>query len=358
MPSDSDSSASSSATADALSAAFEASVTTPDDTGAAPGPADQDAPASPSDAPVDDHAALLQAVQKVVGKPDSAAKIPEGEAAAAGPEQPDDGAAQATPAAPDPLDSDPDAQELAGIAPKTRKRIDRLLEQRNAARTELESLKDPANRWMQLNGYLQEHKLAAEDVNLLLGIGAALRRGDMRAFRDGIAPYWQLANEALGDFLPTDLQAKVETGEITLDVAREVSQMRHANARLNGQAQLNQQEINQAAQARVQSQVHDAIANWEQQIIRRDPDYARKAGAVLRISQALMAEHGAPQTPETAVAMAQRAYEEAGGWVGRLSPQPTRPVPDSTRVVNGARAEPRDLMEVAMRALDRPRVSH
>ena len=327
------------------------------DTSAAPGTAaaTPEPPASPSDAPADDHEGLLSAVQKVVAPP--AAKSPEGEAAQAGPKP--EPASVSRDGTADPLEADPSEQELGAYIPKTRKRVERLIEQRNSARSELERLKDPAAKWDQFHGYLEQAQLAPEDVNLLLGVGAHLRAGRMKEFRDGIAPYWQLANEALGDFLPQDLQAKVDNGEINHETAAEMSRLRYTNARLNGQAQASDKTLQQNRQQQTANAVRDAVTVWEEGVRQRDPDYARKAAAVLRISQALMLEVGAPQTPEAAVALAQRAYQEAGGWVGQFTPPPqqTRPVPDSTRVVNGARPQPNSLMEAALAGLERARAT-
>jgi hypothetical protein len=239
--------------------------------------------------------------------------------------------------------------------------MERLIEQRNSARQQADTLKDPAAKWSQFHGYLEQAQLAPEDVNLLLGVGAHLRAGRMKEFRDGIAPYWQLANEALGDFIPRDLQAKVNEGEITHETAAEMSRLRYANARLQGQNQANDKNLQTARQQQTAEAVRNAVTVWEDSVKQRDPDYGRKAAAVLRISQALMLELGAPQTPEQAIQLAERAYKEAGGWVGQLMPNPlpTRPVPDSTRVTNGsgARPQPNSLMEAAMLGLERSRAT-
>jgi hypothetical protein len=64
----------------------------------------------------------------------------------------------------------------------------------------------------QLTGYLREHQLAPDDVNMLLGVGASLRRGDFQGFLNGVMPYVQAAQEALGLRLPPDLPSTVEDG--------------------------------------------------------------------------------------------------------------------------------------------------
>lgn len=353
---------SSSAPGDGSSLPSPASTPAPSPDHAGSGPAAQDAPsASPSDARPDDHAALLGVVKQVTRPENSGSegRSASQQGSAVAPQQAT-GAPQSAPPTADPLDIDPSAQELEGFAPPTRKRVERLLKQRNDARVEIERLKEPAGKWQQLYGYLTQHKLAAEDVNLLLGIGAHMRAGNWRAVRDGMAPYWQLANEALGDMLPQDLQARVSNGEITQDMAAEMSRIRHQNIRLNGMQKASEQEANQVASQQNAQAVNNAVTAWEQQIIQRDPDYARKAGAVLRNSQALMSQHQGAMTPADAVRIAQQAYDEVNGWAGQWRPAqntPIRPGPQGTRAINGARPEPRNLMEAALLGLQRSRAT-
>ena len=57
-----------------------------------------------------------------------------------------------------------------------------LLAQRNEARQTLEALQPELTQHRQLQGYLQQHQLAPDDVNMLLGVGASLRRGDYQGF--------------------------------------------------------------------------------------------------------------------------------------------------------------------------------
>lgn len=316
-----------------------------------------DTPASPPDAPVDNRTALLAIVKKVVE---------------AGPKNPSQG--EGTPAAlevkvddpnqaptPEALEVDPTEDEVKALPARTKARIEKLLTQRNSARTETEALKPDAAKWHQMDGFLRKNDLAAEDVNLLLGAGAALRRGDFKAFRDGVMPYVELCNQALGLSLSPELQEKVDNGEIDAEAARELSTTRFANSRLQGQAQANTNAAAAAAQAEatagIQRSVSDAVTSWEQQVQARDPDYALKASTVLRVSQALMAEHGRPTTAEDAVKMAQRAYDEANVTVAALRPAPvaTHQQPSGARNPSGVRPEPKSLMEAALQGLERGR---
>lgn len=329
--------------------------------------ADTQAPASPGDktasspdAPVDDKAGLLQAVLKVV---EAGPKNSKGEGTPAAPDatSPKPDPTTTAQAAADPLEADPTEDELKGLVPRTKARIEKLLTQRNAARTDAETLKPNAAKWQQMDGYLKQHDLAAEDVNLLLGVGAALRRGDFKAFRDGVMPYVELCNQALGISLAPDIQAKVDAGELTAEAAKELSTTRFANGRLQGQAKVNTEAAQAAtvaeAQARTVQVVQSAVVSWENEVKGRDPDYAKKAPAVQRIAQALISTEGHPTTAEAAVALAKRAYDEANGLFAAARPAPvaTRPTPSGARAVNGGRPEPKTLMEAAMMGLERSR---
>lgn len=326
----------------------------------APASSPGDNAASPPDAPVDDRAELLKVVRDVVEAKPKTPPQGEGTTAAPEPASPDPDPNAQPPA--DPLDTDPTEEELKALHPRSKARIEKLLSQRNGFRTELETLKPDADKWKQMHGYLTQHDLAAEDVNLLLGVGAALRRGDFKAFRDGVAPYLRLADEALGLALPDDLQAKVDAGELSQETAVQFSTTRFSNNRLQQTVQANNEAAEAARQAEAEARVNQAVTqsvtSWEQGVQARDPDYAKKAPMVLRYSQALIAELGRPRTPEDAVALAQRAYAEVNATfaAARPAPVPTRRQPSGAQAVNGtARPEPASMMEAVMRGLEAAR---
>jgi hypothetical protein len=126
----------------------------------------------------------------------------------------------------DPLAADPTEAELKRLKPETRKRFERLLQQRDEARTAYSQVEPELAQHRQLTGYLREHQLAPDDVNMLLGVGAHLRKGDFQSFLNGVMPYVQAAQEALGQRLPPDLQQQVDEGLVSESAARELSQTR------------------------------------------------------------------------------------------------------------------------------------
>jgi len=257
---------------------------------------------------------------------------------------------------------DPSEAELRKLRPETRKRFERLLAQRNEARTALASVQPELDQHRQLQGYLTQHQLAPEDVNVLLGVGAALRRQDYQAFLDGVTPYVMAAQEALGLRVARDLQQQVNDGLLSDEAARELTRARHRAAQAEQRLQDATRSHAQDTNTRVVSGIKSAVDQWEANIRTRDPDFAHKADTVRRFSQALLQERGTPQTAEQAVALVQTAYDEANKMMQRMRPAPqaTRPGPSSVHVATGGapspnNRQPNSLREAVLLGIERSR---
>lgn len=331
-----------------------------------PSPSGPDSTPSPSsgDSRRSDREGLLAAVRSVVQTQPEAPADPslagDADGESAGDTVPDQVAASGNQDKPPdaPLDlnaPDPSEAELKKLRPETRKRFERLLAQRNEARTNWEQVQPELTQHRQLQGYLAQHQLAPDDVNALLSVGASLRAGNYQAFLDGVTPYVMAAQEALGLRVARDLQTQVDDGMISEDAARQMTATRHramqAEHRLREQSQTHQAE----STTRNVAAVRQAVEQWEASMRSRDPDYALKSNAVRRYSQALLQERGIPATPEQAVALTQAAYDEATQEFRRLrpAPTPTRQTPSGIQVAtNGvAPSEPRTMKEAALQAL-------
>lgn len=249
---------------------------------------------------------------------------------------------------------DPTEAELNKLRPETRKRFERLLGQRNQARRDLQALEPEIQEHRQLKGYLRQNQLATEEVNTLLGIGAALRRGDYQAFLQGVAPFVTTAQEALGLRIPTDLQSQVDKGLITVEAAAEMSRLRFRAGQAEHRVTEQTQQIVQQTQQQTLAQVQEAVNTWEANTRSRDPDYQNKAVAIKRFAQALMQERGAPRDVAEAMSLVKDAYDEATKELARIrpAPKPTRAVPSGSQgsTVSASRA-PKTMKEAALQAL-------
>lgn len=259
------------------------------------------------------------------------------------------------------LDKDPTKEELSRYHSKTRKRIEKLLTERNAYREDATVTKG-------LRDYLVRNDISKDDFQLTLDLATAIRKGDYRAFLEGVTPYVQLAQEALGVTLPQDLQSQVQQGYMTTEAAQAMSRERFArlHAEQNAQVMQRQQQQfqqvrqqEQAAQQRtqVQQSVEQAVSAWETSVRQTDPDYGRKESAVKNFLWAVVHERGAPQTADQAVEIAKEAYDRANKTFGQFIPpkQATPKVPSSVNRTAGARPEPKSMLEAAMLGLERAR---
>ena len=331
-----------------------------DDIAPSSGASDDKAPPS-GDSRQSDREGLLAAVKKVVETTPEAPAGPSEDATDKAPSKtsPDqavatgDGKPSPDVTASPPL-ADPTEAELKKLRPETRRRFEQLLTQRNEARQTIQALQPELIQHRELQSRLQQNQLAPEDVNTLLGVGSTLRRGDYQGFLNGIMPYVMVAQEALGIRVSSDLQKQVDDGLIDEATARELTRTRHRAV----QAESRLQDVNrvtlESQQAQAVTQIRSAVDQWEENIRRRDPDYAHMSDAVRRYAQGLLHERGIPRTPQEAVALSQAAYDEAKAVLARMQPAPraTRPSPSSIHVATGTSiAEPRTMKDAAVQAL-------
>lgn len=306
-------------------------------------------PGSPSGDKAETRETLLEAVQRVLPKKD------DGD----GPAEP----GEASPASRTDQDQPPEGEitqeELDSYRPRTKRRIEELLGQNRELRTANEHLQAQASITSELQTFLKQNDIAKEDFGLTLDLAAAMRRGDFQAFLEGVMPYVQLAQEQLGIVLPQDLQVAVQQGHMSEDAARYVAQTRGQTAVFQAQTaretERRQEEARTTQIRDFTKSVETAVADWEKGVRRRDADYARKEPVVNDMLHAVVAERGPPKSPEEAVEIAKLAYDRANRMLSGFTPprRSTPAVPSSLARVNGARAEPKSLLEAAQQALER-----
>lgn len=249
-------------------------------------------------------------------------------------------------------DGDPTEEELKDYSQKANARIRDLVSQRNEAR-------NVAQRVEPIFNFLEQNQIPQQDLDVVLDLTARLRHGDFAGFLQGVTPYVELAQQYTGQALPADLQQQVQQGYVSPEIAKELAQRR-------AQLQISQDNVQTAQRSMHMQQVEQragsirtAIEGWEAQARKSDPDYALKAEMVRRTSQAIMQEHGVPQTPEDALKVVETAYEEVNRQAKAFRPQvkPTTRTPKSTGQQGGSApvAEPTSMMEAAMQGLQSAR---
>jgi len=325
-------------------------------------PPSSDAQSAPSSsAPAESKETLLDAVLKAVppkGEDPDKLTLP-GEASPASGTGPD-GPSEPTP---DDLPPDPTPEEMARYSSKTRDRIKLLVRQRNEAAQAAQNLQSEAEVLRGVKDYLTQADIGKEDFSLLLDLGAALRRGDFKTFYQGVKPYVDLAEEALGIQIPPDVAQFVQQGHMTTEAAKRYSQERLNRQIAESQAQRTRAVHEQTTTARQQEDlgnaVRDTVAYWENEVRKVDPDYGHKQDLMKDMLWSVVREMGTPQNPQHAIQIANEAYSRVNKQVARFRPppRPTQANPSSVHRATGVSPEPKNLMEAAMLGLERSRRS-
>jgi hypothetical protein len=335
------------------------------ETARAPSPS---APTTPTDNQGETRETLLQAVQKAVPElrtsqtdqegPGGVPLAPASRSETA--KYPDE-----APAGDGDLPEEVTPEELAQFSPPSKRRVEKLLDQRRALRADVERLKalEPsAKAAASVTEYLRANDIGQDDFLLTLELAAAMRRGDFKTFYEGVRPYMQLAEEYLGVQLPADLQQRVNEGHMTSQAARLFARERMdrmlAESQRVRQAQQYEQTTTVSRQTQLANSVAAEVDRWEQAVMKADPDYvAKKQAAVQDTMWAVVREKGRPQSPEHAVAIAnealRRVNERYRSWVPPA--RPTSLQPRSTGKTNGAAPEARTLLEAVQQARESAR---
>ena len=245
--------------------------------------------------------------------------------------------------------------------PVVRKKINRLLKQRQELRNpvaQLEALQPSAEIGEQLASFAKDNDLSSDDVVRAISLAAAVRMGDWEGFYRQVGPFVRRAQEYLGLVLPEDLDQRVQQGHMTEAAAREYARTRFDAGRAQALAEQRQAELNTRSVQSVQADVQRAVTSFETRLAASDPDYRAKADAIRRTTQALLHERGGQiNSVNEALDIVQAAHQEVTAQDRKLLPQPraTHPVPDGNSQQPGARAAPKNLMEAALLGLERAR---
>lgn len=237
---------------------------------------------------------------------------------------------------------------------KTRRRITQLLADRHAAREEVERLRPVAEKGLPIVQYMEQNNIPLEDADVILGITAHLSKGDWAGFLRAVQPYVTLAQQYTGAVLPPDLEAEVRAGRLGKERAQEIARYRAGEQVSQSHAQNAEHQRTQEVAKETGEKVRAAIVDWENATRGNDPDFAVKLNAIRQTSLGIIQTEGAPTSPEAAVDIATRAYEQVNKLVGgmRPKPKPTEKTPGSVQKTQPvARPEPTSFLDVVEGAL-------
>ena len=255
-------------------------------------------------------------------------------------------------------------KEFKGLPENARKRMGYLNQKKRDAEkrvseyeVEVESLKDKSERFDILQNFAQENNILPENISKAYQMMADLSTGNYQKFLDDIAPFYQMASQAVGKSVPDDLQAQIDDGMMTPEAAAEISRSRIAAQDAQAKAERAEQRIasQQAEQQKTSNleQIVSAVNAREAEIRRSDPDYARKAADVHAELKNLVSSLKLNiETKEAGVELVNLAYDRVNSRNAakpKPVPDPTPPRVSSTSTQQG-RTQPQSILGIITQA--------
>lgn len=262
-------------------------------------------------------------------------------------------------------EADPTEDELKAMRPKVQKRIKQLLSQRNTARRELDGVKPDAEAYREIRGFMQSNGLEDAEVQQLFRVGSLLKANTVESAEQALGIIMPLARELMsvtGRSIPTDLKAKIDSGEVTEEVARQMARERatRLSAERTAEAATSRVTETQRQQQTEQfrSDVNTAVQAWQQKARSSDPDFDKKEPFLQASALEVYRERGPAKTADEAVANAEEALRRVTDKLRAAmpAPKPTPPKPTSGSSGNrpGAAAQSNSLEDAIRAAVATP----
>lgn len=238
-------------------------------------------------------------------------------------------------------------------------RFKELREERNSARKRVEELAPAAEQYQKIQGFMDQEGLSADDTAqgfTLMALATKAQSGSREHAEEFLKQIEPLRNQLLeltGQRVADPLRERVESGALPEEDARRQTQLEAQNRALHSQRERDAQERQSQQIQSEQNRAKGAVAEWETGIRSRDPDFERKQTLVIDKMGSIVLKEGRPANAEAAVKLAQRAYAEVNVALGAFVPKPVPviPAPQATRAPASPLPLPRNLLEVAQRAL-------
>lgn len=237
--------------------------------------------------------------------------------------------------------------ERAQLSEKTQRRMRHLADSKRELTSERDALRPRAEAYDKLANFLQQNRLATQDVDNTLHIAALIRNDPAKALA-ALTPIVEQLSKATGGVLPPDLQEQVRLGYTTRENALELARAR-ANQTL---AEQRRREDEAARAEERQATEHNArvtraveVANaWAQEVRAKDPDFELKHQRITeRARLELLETRKVPDDPRP---MLDRIKRDVDREFERLRPGRKAMEPVTGSASQGSRPKPQSYLDV------------
>ncbi|MFY9292819.1 MAG: hypothetical protein WAP03_19310 [Methylorubrum rhodinum] len=267
------------------------------------------------------------------------------------------------PAAASPAEGSEEGQKPDEAAPKERDdenysdvpfnkhpRFRQLLAERNASKAD-------AEQYRQVQRFMRDQGLTAEEAGDLMIVGAMAKRDPVAAWKMAF-PWFQNLAKAAGEVLPPELDEMVRTGAMTPEAAFEVSRARAGTQAMQATRTFDEQRRAAEAQETAQADYRNAAVTWEQERRERDPNFEAKVEPILREIAYRRMQGDVPADAAGVRKQLDEVYRAVNASFAPPSVQdnaPSRPRPAMKPVTGGSvagdtRPKPSSVLEIVQQA--------
>lgn len=227
---------------------------------------------------------------------------------------------------------------------------DQYKQQASEFQAKVAEIAPKAEQLDRIGTFMRENELTAEEVQQGFEIMALMKHNPVAAL-EKLVPHLDVLELAAGRKLPEDLQRRVDAGEVTPDIAQETARARMDAQIARSRVERTEQTIQQDRVRETTKAMKTAVEGWEAIVKSTDPDYSHIQSFITDRTRVLMAQTP-PRTPDEAVALVKRAYDDIKAQMRRVIPPrtATRPM-TSDKSSTTAVAEPKSLEDVVRLSL-------
>ena len=174
----------------------------------------------------------------------------------------------------------------------------------------VKALEVPARFGSEVSNYLRNNNVPIETFDMALGICKLLANDPSAALQKLEAVVTDLRG-ATGENIPVDLQKRIDEGEMTESVAKEMAKLRATHKMTTQQTETQKQQAHQNAML-------SSMQSWLTDKQKTDPDYKPRIGGdtteaankfeLVEAVFARLCSQTPPANPQQAVALAEKAY--------------------------------------------------
>lgn len=291
--------------------------------------------ATSSNATDDNDASLLDVVRDVVSdrvEPAAAASSADGSEVSLGA----DGK---------PLPTGPDNETFLDVPFHKHPRFQEVISQRNVAR-------EDAGRYQNVVQYLEANNLSSDEAANALATFAQAKIDPAGAFA-ALKPWLQELLVNAGEVMPADIQARVDSNEITAAIGIELSRERAKSKSHESRQGFEAQRQQRTSQTNLVTELVGTAEGWEKDRRIKDPNFAAKHPTLLRELAFIQQQEGKPNDKAGVLAQLQKAYEAVNksfvAPAARPAPAARRPAikPVTGGTVTGSvREKPKSTLEI------------